>query len=72
MPKFLYFGQSKNTSPRLCPLIAPPPKGGEDFESYRLFRNNIEPVAVLNNLVAVSNEDFTFADSDIGRVKLVE
>ena len=41
-------------------------------DSYRLFWNNIVPVAVLNDLVAVSNEDFTFADSDIGRVKLVE
>lgn len=30
------------------------------------------PIAVLNDLVAVSNEDFTFADSDIGRVKLIE
>lgn len=30
------------------------------------------PIAVLHDMVAVSNEDFTFADSDIGRVKLIE
>ena len=40
-------------------------------EEY-LTGNNVEPIAVLNDLVAVSNEDFTFADSDIGRVKLIE
>ena len=34
--------------------------------------NHSVPVAVLNDLVAVSNDDFTFADSDIGRVKLIE
>ena len=42
------------------------------LENQNLFGNNIVPVTVLNDLVAVSNEDFTFADSDIGRVKLVE
>ena len=42
------------------------------LENQNLFGNNIVPVAVLNDLVAVSNEDFTFADSDIGRVKLIE
>lgn len=54
------------------PFVAPSARGRRGLENQNLFGNNIVPVAVLNDLVAVSNEDFTFADSDIGRVKLIE
>jgi len=73
MPKFFIFRAIKEHKHLLMSFDCPSAViGEEDFESYRLFRNNIVPVAVLNDLVACGDDDFAFADSDIGRVKLVE
>ena len=62
----------KRHNTQFMPFDCPSARGRRGLENQNLFGNNIVPVAVLNDLVAVSNEDFTFADSDIGRVKLVE
>ena len=72
MPKFFIFRAIKEHKPSLMLFDCPSAQRRRGLEAYRLFRNNIVPIAVLNDLVAFSNEDFTFADSDIGRVKLVE
>ena len=72
MPKFFIFRAIKEHKPTLMSFDCPSAQRRRGLEAYRLFRNNIVPVAVLNDLVAVGDEDFAFADSDIGRVKLVE
>ena len=72
MPKFFIFRAIKEHKPTLMSFDCPSARGRRGLEAYRLFRNNIVPVAVLNDLVACGDDDFAFADSDIGRVKLVE
>ena len=67
-----YIKAIKKAQANLMPFDCPSALRRRGLENQNLFGNNIVPVAVLNDLVACGDDDFAFADSDIGRVKLVE
>ena len=55
----------KRHNTQFMPFDCPSTRRWRGLENQNLFGNNIVPIAVLNDLVAVGDEDFAFADSDV-------